>query len=196
MADLTTEQHDSIRAAVRQILMPLIEGVLIQKLAQVAVVIRDELERNAGVQPAEPLSSELATAARRFLTRWQEMSECIDIETAMCDSELHRAADALEATLGVQEPRAVTPQEDAVLRRAAMRSAKVVSAGVPSLDALKARRQRIRATLYSGNIPDDLPRDIDRRFEMVDELDRQIAAAGVQPEPTPGVDLPDGGQQS
>jgi hypothetical protein len=124
MADLTTEQHDSIRAAVRQILMPLIEGVLIQKLAQVAVVIRDELERNAGVQPAEPLSSELATAARRFLTRWQEMSE----------SELHRAADALEATLGVQEPRAVTPQEDAVLRRAAMRSAKVVSAGVAGKD--------------------------------------------------------------
>ena len=48
------------------------------------------------------------------------------------------------------------------------------AAGAAGLDALKARAEYIRATLYSDRIPDDLPRDIDRRLEMVGELDRQI----------------------
>lgn len=46
----------------------------------------------------------------------------------IAEGHLHRR------TAGVKEPRAVTPQEDGVLRRAAMRSAKVVSAGVDSVD--------------------------------------------------------------
>ena len=49
----------------------------------------------------------------------------------------------------------------------------------PSIEALQARREYIRATLYKESIPDDLPTDIDRRFEMIDELDREIAAKNL-----------------
>lgn len=43
--------------------------------------------------------ADLPEASRRFLTRWREMSQCLDVETAMCDSELHAAADDLDAIL-------------------------------------------------------------------------------------------------
>jgi hypothetical protein len=45
-----------------------------------------------------------------------------------------------------------------------------------STEALKARREHVRRSLYSDRIPDDLPTDIDQRLEMMRELDEQIAS--------------------
>lgn len=43
MNDLTKEQRDALAAGVDKVLMPLVRGVLVEKLSQVAAFMRDEL---------------------------------------------------------------------------------------------------------------------------------------------------------